>query len=263
MKLQGKIRSLTGGIGIGLVLLLAGVGEGFAQTASTPNEMRKVLSQAAPADSSKPGTSQAAPADPGKAAADKTAQAKPAVPKAPATQPAPAAAKTAQSKPAPAKPASPQAQSQAKAPAPAPATPAKSQAKPAVESAAKPAPAVPEVIPVVARTVARRDPFDPLVHKERDSSGPQEPLPAGKPGLMVATLRVDGIVRSPNGMIAVVSNPQMRVYFLREGDHLYDGQVQHITMEGVSFHQTGKDAFGKAVERESTKRLYPTPGEQQ
>jgi hypothetical protein len=228
-----------------------------------------VLSQAAPADSSKPGASQAAPAEPGKPAAAKTAQAKPAMPKAPATQPAPAAAKTAQSKPVPAKPASPQAQSQAKAPAPAPATPAKSQAKPAVESAAKPAPAgtpnpaVPEAIPVVARTVARRDPFDPLVHKERDASGPQEPLPAGKPGLMVATLRVDGIVRSPNGMIAVVSNPQMRVYFLREGDHLYDGQVQHITMEGVSFHQTGKDAFGKAVERESTKRLYPTPGEQQ
>ena len=44
---------------------------------------------------------------------------------------------------------------------------------------------------------------------------------------------------------------------------LYDGQVEHITMDGVSFHQTGKDAFGKAVEREVTKRLYPTPGEQQ
>jgi hypothetical protein len=64
-------------------------------------------------------------------------------------------------------------------------------------------------------------------------------------------------------MIAVVSNPQMRVYFLREGDHLYDGEVEHITMEGVSFHQAGKDAFGKAIERESTKRLYPTSGEQQ
>ena len=68
---------------------------------------------------------------------------------------------------------------------------------------------------------------------------------------MIATLRVDGIVHGPNGMIAVVSNPQMRVYFLREGDHLYDGDVEHITMEGVSFHETGKDAFGKPVERES------------
>jgi hypothetical protein len=82
--------------------------------------------------------------------------------------------------------------------------------------------------------------------------------------LVIETLHVDGIVHAPSGMIAVVSNPQMRVYFLREGDHLYDGDVEHITMEGVSFHESGKDAFGKAVERESTKRLYPTtPGEQQ
>ena len=80
---------------------------------------------------------------------------------------------------------------------------------------------------------------------------------------MIGTLMIDGIVSGPNGMIAIVSNPQMRVYFLREGDRLYDGDVQHITLDGVSFHETGQDAFGKPVEREVTKRLYPTPGEQQ
>jgi hypothetical protein len=277
MKLQGKVKLVASGMRVGLVLLVAGVGYGYAQTASTPNDMRKLLNQAAPADSNKPATTKAAPAKPatatapadsGKPTATKTAQTTAAASKTPATQ-TPAATKTAQSKPAPAKPASPQAQSQAKAPAAPPAPPLKPAVKPAVESAAKPAqpaapkPAAPEVIPVVEHTVARRDPFDPLVNKEKEAGGPQAPLPAGKPGLMVATLRVDGIVRSPNGMIAVVSNPQMRVYFLREGDHLYDGEVEHITMEGVSFHQAGKDAFGKAIERESTKRLYPTPGEQQ
>jgi hypothetical protein len=113
-------------------------------------------------------------------------------------------------------------------------------------------------------TTPRRDPFNPLISKDKGGpAGPQAPLPAGKPGLVIATLRVDGIVHGPSGMIAVVSNPQMRVYFLREGDHLYDGDVSHITMEGVSFHEAGKDAFGKPVEREATKRLYPTPGEQQ
>ena len=127
---------------------------------------------------------------------------------------------------------------------------------------AKAVPAVAEV--PEASHVARRDPFDPLVGKVRETAGgPQAPLPAGKPGLVVATLRIDGIVKGTNGMIAIASNPQMRVYFLREGDHLYDGAVEHITMEGVSFHETGKDAFGKSVEREVTKRLYPTPGEQQ
>ncbi len=111
--------------------------------------------------------------------------------------------------------------------------------------------------------MARRDPFDPLVGKDRPGSGSPERLPPGKAGLVVSTLRLDGIVRGPNGMIAVVSNPQQRVYFLREGDQLYDGKVERITMEGVAFHEIGKDAFGKPVDRQVTKRLYPSPGELQ
>ncbi|HET8964911.1 MAG TPA: hypothetical protein VFN20_01760, partial [Candidatus Acidoferrum sp.] len=87
--------------------------------------------------------------------------------------------------------------------------------------------------------------------------------PPGKAGLQVGTLRLDGIVRSPNGMIAVVANPQQRTYFLREGDKLYDGTVEKISMEGVTFHEEGKDAFGKPVERQVSKRLYSTAGEQQ
>jgi GH43 family beta-xylosidase len=70
---------------------------------------------------------------------------------------------------------------------------------------------------------------------------------------------VDGIVHGPNGvMIAIVENPQARVYFLHEGDKLYDGTVTHIVLDAVSFHQTGTDAFGKPVDRELTKRLNPS-----
>lgn len=252
-KPQVTIKLLTGSIRIGLVFLVAGVGHAVAQTPQAQNDVRKLLNQTAQQNSTKP-----APAN--------AAQTKPAAPPAPS---APANAKTAHSKPAPIRPLAPPTQAQTKTVAP-PTAP-KPAERPVVQSAVKPTPkaepkpAAAEVIPVAEHsTVARRDPFDPLLNKEKDAAGgPQAPLPAGKPGLVVATLRVDGIVRSPNGMIAVVSNPQMRVYFLREGDHLYDGEVEHITMEGVSFHETGKDAFGKAVERESTKRLYSTPGEQQ
>jgi Tfp pilus assembly protein PilP len=81
--------------------------------------------------------------------------------------------------------------------------------------------------------------------------------------LQVSTLRLDGIVRSSAGMIAVVSNPQARTYFLREGDQLYDGRVDKIAMDGVSFHELGKDAFGKPVERSVQKRIYASAGEQQ
>ena len=122
---------------------------------------------------------------------------------------------------------------------------------------------LPAIVPV-KENISRRDPFSPLLAKEAAGNGTPLNLPPGKPGLMVGSLHIDGIVNGPNGMIAIVSNPQQRVYFLREGDHLYDGQVEHITMDGISFHQTGKDPFGNAVEREVAKRLNPTsPGEQQ
>jgi Tfp pilus assembly protein PilP len=110
--------------------------------------------------------------------------------------------------------------------------------------------------------VAKRDPFESLIGREQ-GGGKTGPLPPGKAGLQVGTLRLDGIVRAPNGMIAVVSNPQSRTYFLREGDQLYDGRVEKIAMDGVSFHEIGKDAFGKPVERQVNKRIYASAGEQQ
>ena len=189
----------------------------------------------------------------------------------------------AQTKPAPPQPAKPgqAAQPQAKpaAPAPAPATnkaAAQPAAKPAAKSAArakaaKPAAPKPDKAAAPGGTapaeselkVARRDPFESLVARQQAAAGAKSNLPPGKAGLQVSTLRLDGIVKAPNGMIAVVSNPQARTYFLREGDHLYDGTVEKISMDGVSFHEEGKDAFGKPVERQVNKRIYSSPGEQQ
>lgn len=111
--------------------------------------------------------------------------------------------------------------------------------------------------------VARRDPFESLTSRQDAAANMAKNLPPGKPGLQIGTLRLDGIVRSPNGMIAVVTNPQSRTYFLREGDKLYDGQVEKIAMDGVSFHEIGKDAFGKPAERQVNKRIYSSAGEQQ
>ena len=137
-----------------------------------------------------------------------------------------------------------------------PAAPAaQNPAAPAAQTAARPATA-PAAAP-------RRDPFDPLLGRTTgQGAAVPERLPPGKAGLMIGTLRIDGLVRGPNGMIAVVSSPQQRVYFLREGDRIFDGQVTHITMEAVSFQQAGRDAFGNSLEREVTRRLYPSPGEQ-
>ena len=138
----------------------------------------------------------------------------------------------------------------------------KPAAKRAVHAVEKPA--TPGSAPAAAESEvkqARRDPFESLLGRQLNKTPPN--LPPGKLGLQVSTLRLDGIVRAPNGMIAVVSNPQARTYFLREGDRLYDGSVEKISMDGVSFHEEGKDAFGKPVERQVNKRIYSSPGEQQ
>ena len=111
--------------------------------------------------------------------------------------------------------------------------------------------------------VSRRDPFESLTSRQEAAARAGANLPPGKAGLQVGTLRLDGIVRAPNGMIAVVTNPQARTYFLREGDQLYDGRVEKIAMDGVSFHEIGKDAFGKPVERQVNKRIYSSAGDQQ
>jgi Tfp pilus assembly protein PilP len=140
-----------------------------------------------------------------------------------------------------------------------------SSAKPAVKAGAKKpaAKAVSERKPAASeQKIARRDPFESLVGRKQAQDALAKNLPPGKAGLQVGTLRLDGIVKASNGMIAVVANPQQRTYFLREGDQLYDGKVEKISMEGVTFHEEGKDAFGKPVERQVNKRLYSSAGEQ-
>ena len=176
----------------------------------------------------------------------------------------------APAKAAPAAPATKPA-SKAQAPAKAPAkTPSKAKApKPAPPKAAvahherkQSAPAEKkkeEEAPHAVATAHGRDPFLALI------SGGQAHivLPPGKAGLQVSTLRVDGIVRSQNGMIVVVLNPQGRTYFLHQGDRLFDGRVEQISLDAVTFQETGKDPFGNTVERTVVKRVYPSAGEQQ
>ena len=222
-------------LGLGILVATAGPGS-WAQAKPSTSSSAKSAQQ----DAGKPAQQAAKPAAPT------------------ATKPAPQAAKPA-----------------AQAVKPAGNAAAKTGARPATKAAgkakaAKPARRVvekastPGSAPAAAASEikqARRDPFESLVGRQNKGGGPN--LPPGKLGLQVSTLRLDGIVRSPNGMIAVVSNPQARTYFLREGDRLYDGSVEKISMDSVSFHEEGKDAFGKPVERQVNKRIYSSPGELQ
>ncbi|MGH9734583.1 MAG: hypothetical protein ACRD8A_08350 [Candidatus Acidiferrales bacterium] len=113
----------------------------------------------------------------------------------------------------------------------------------------------------VEPVISRRDPFAPLIEVSAGGKTTGEHLPPGVGGLVVATVRVAGTVEAPSGMLAVVSNPDDRIYFVRVGDRLYDGDVEKISLDGVTFKENSKDAFGKPVERLVTKRIYPNAGE--
>jgi len=145
-------------------------------------------------------------------------------------------------------------------------------AKPKPAASAKAAPAAPPTAEASApegaapsgdnpEVVNKRDPFAPLVNEKKDAGAMH--LPPGKAGLVIATVRVDGTVRAQAGMIAIVSNPNNSVYFVREGDRLYDGDVEKIGLDGVTFQENSKDAFGHPIERMVTKRIYASAGEQQ
>lgn len=139
---------------------------------------------------------------------------------------------------------------------------AKPAAAPVAPIAAIPAPVSEESVDSTTIDMAgKRDPFVPLVSDKKDAGA--EHLPPGKAGIVIASVRVDGTVKSGDGMIAVVSNPDQRVYFIREGDQLYDGDVEKISLDGVTFKENSKDAFGHPVERIVTKRIYASAGEQQ
>lgn len=158
-----------------------------------------------------------------------------------------------------AKPATPTTQApKAAATKPATTQPAAKATKAAAakKAPAKAAEAKKPAMPTVA--AGRRDPFRSLLIRPDQQA---LALPAGKKGLMISQLSVDGIVRGPNGMIAVVTNPQRRAYFLREKDEVYNGVVEKITAEAVIFRESAVDPFGKPYTREVVKRLYPVAGE--
>ena len=93
----------------------------------------------------------------------------------------------------------------AKSTAPAPKTSRKKKPAAAAQSTAPEPSAQADAKPDAKPDVAgKRDPFVPLVN-DKKPSGP--PLPPGKAGLVIATVRVDGTVKAANGMLAVVTNP--------------------------------------------------------
>lgn len=108
--------------------------------------------------------------------------------------------------------------------------------------------------PKVAKVGAagRRDPFvSPIVSISAVGSG----CSSGKRCLAIDQVFLKGIVKSDNGMIAVVVNSAAKAYFLRENDPVFNGYVVKITGDSVVFKETYRDKLGKPLTRDITKTI--------
>lgn len=116
----------------------------------------------------------------------------------------------------------------------------------------------------------RRDPFrlpqPPPPNLRRDIAAEKARLsalvlPPGPRGLVIAQLRLEGIVseKATHQMIAVVTNSTNRAYFLRENEELYDGVVSRITPSAIYFKERARNSYGEATE--IVKTLNPASGE--
>src|SRR3954468_192299 len=164
------------------------------------------------------------------------------------------APKTATATPAPAK-------SAAKAPAKSVTKPA---AKPvATSAAAKSAPVKAPVKKVVtaakpaaakaARSesaqltsvtpAGKRDPFvNPI---KQDEGAGLVACNSGVRCLVIAQIVLKGVIKTPNGMIAMVENPSKKEYNIHEKDVVMNGSVAKITTDSVIFSETVTDLLGR------------------
>jgi Tfp pilus assembly protein PilP len=120
-----------------------------------------------------------------------------------------------------------------------------------VENQKKPADAKAEA-PKHVNLTGRRDPFlSPVVNRSMVGSG----CSTGKRCLAIDQINLKGVVKSDNGMIAVVTNSLNKAYFLRENDPVFNGYVVRITGDSIIFKETVQDRLGKPFTREVTKKI--------
>jgi hypothetical protein len=138
------------------------------------------------------------------------------------------------------------------------AKPAASPAKPAAKKVATPAaakataPATPGANPTPSSASGKRDPFvSPVTNRIGGPVG----CTGGKKCLVIDQVALKGVVKAPNGMIAVIVNPGNKAYFMRENDPVWNGFVVKITSDSIVFRETVTDRIGRTSTREVVKRV--------
>lgn len=88
----------------------------------------------------------------------------------------------------------------------------------------------------------RRDPFRSLLDG-RDAPDEEQGRvrPPGLPGMMIEELRLEGIIETPDGVLAFVLGRDNLSYIIRPGTELFNGEVKEILSDRVVFRQQADD----------------------
>lgn len=126
---------------------------------------------------------------------------------------------------------------------------------------AEPMPTVPEGIEITEGTGfrydarGRRDPFvslalglNVLLPEER---------PQGLRGMLIQEVSLRGIVKTQDGYIAMIQGTDNKSYFARNGERLYDGNIQEIDDTSVVFRQEINDPLRIEKFQQVEKSLHP------
>lgn len=108
----------------------------------------------------------------------------------------------------------------------------------------------------------RRDPFRSLdVTTTVQAASAPIVRPPGLKGQLVSEIKIVGIAKSKDGLMAIAEGYRNKTYFIHSNDILYDGKVVEIRKDSVQFTQTMTDNLGKKLSHQVVKKLYPTRGE--
>ena len=114
-------------------------------------------------------------------------------------------------------------------------------------AAPKATPGTPAAAPAESeQKVARRDPFESLTTPAGCGGEKRGEFASGQTRVADWNIAVGWHRQGPQRHDCSGYQSPVSYLFLRDGDQLYDGRVEKIGMDSVSFHEIGKDAFGKA-----------------
>lgn len=99
----------------------------------------------------------------------------------------------------------------------------------------------------------RRDPFQSLI-------GPAPTLqpgqrPTGPPGFLIDEIKLQGVVKTRQGLVAMINGPDNKGYLVRVGEKVLDGEVIRITPSSIVFRQEVNDPTRIERYREVVKEL--------